>query len=135
MAKRKMTFTTVGGSSILTIFAVLCFIVFALLSLSTAKADNILSTKSVDAVDHYYKADTEAEEILSRIRQGDIPEGVEKTGNHYGYSCPVDENQELQVEVEVTGDTYRVKKWQRVYIGEWETDTTIRVWGGATIDE
>ena len=135
MAKRKMTFTTVGGSSILTIFAVLCFIVFALLSLSTAKADNILSAKSIAAVDGYYRADTEAEEILARIRQGEMPEGVKKNGNCYSYACPVDDNQELWVEVEMKKDTYTIRKWQKVYTGQWETDSTIRVWGGATIDE
>ena len=47
MKKRKLSFTSVGGSSILTIFAVLCFLVFALLSLSTAKANYNLSEKSV----------------------------------------------------------------------------------------
>ena len=50
MKKRKLSFTSVGGSSILTIFAVLCFLVFALLSLSTAKANYNLSEKSVKAV-------------------------------------------------------------------------------------
>jgi len=64
--KRKMSFTTVGGSSILTIFAVLCFVVFALLSLSTAKANSNLTNKATDATTNYYKADTEAEEILAR---------------------------------------------------------------------
>ena len=62
--KRKMSFTTVGGSSILTIFAVLMFVVFALLSLSTAKANAGLTDKSTESVTNYYRADTEAEEIL-----------------------------------------------------------------------
>ena len=56
MKKRKLSFTSVGGSSILTIFAVLCFLVFALLSLSTAKANYNLSEKSVKAVSNYYAA-------------------------------------------------------------------------------
>ena len=73
MKKKKMSFTTVGGSSILTIFAVLCFIVFALLSLSTAKADSLLANKSLDAEKNYYAADMEAEEILAAIRSGECP--------------------------------------------------------------
>ena len=68
MKKRKLSFTSVGGSSILTIFAVLCFLVFALLSLSTAKANYNLAEKSVKAVSNYYAADTKAEEIYSQIR-------------------------------------------------------------------
>lgn len=135
MTKRKMTFTSVGGSSILTIFAVLCFIVFALLSLSTAKADSALSEKSVDAVSNYYRADTEAEKILAGLRQGNLPDGVEKSGDVYTYACPVDENQELQVEVEIRDDWYKIRKWQREYTGEWEADTSMQVWGGAEITE
>ena len=73
MKKRKLSFTSVGGSSILTIFAVLCFLVFALLSLSTAKANYNLSEKSVKAVSNYYTADTKAEEIYSQIRAGNMP--------------------------------------------------------------
>ena len=135
MKKRKMSFPTVGGSSILTIFAVLCFIVFALLSLSTAQANSTLSTKSVDAVTAYYQADTEAEEILAQIRSGQCPEGVSQDGNFYSYSCAIGETQELQVEVTVTGSKYRIYKWQKAYTGEWKADDSIKVWGGAEITE
>lgn len=128
--KKKMSFTTVGGSSILTIFAVLCFIVFALLSLSTAKADSILANKSLDAVTKYYEADTKAEEILAEIRAGGCPEGVTRDGFRYSYSCPVDEYQELQVVVEVRGYFYHIEKWQKKYSDEWEADTSMNVWGG-----
>ena len=130
MKKRKMSFTSVGGSSILTIFAVLCFIIFALLSLSTAKADHVLAQKSVDAVSEYYQADTEAEEMLAQIRQGQIPEGVKKNGDIYAYSCPVDENQQLTIEVECKGNEYRILKWRKEYIGDWQPEDKIEVWDG-----
>lgn len=135
MKKRKMSFTTVGGSSILTIFAVLCFIVFALLSLSTAKANSILSGKSVNSVTAYYKADTQAEEILAQLREGERPEGVSKKGNTYSYTCDVDENQKLQIEVEITGESYKIKKWKKAYTGEWKADDSMKVWGGMEITE
>lgn len=130
MKKRKMSFTSVGGSSILTIFAVLCFIIFALLSLSTAKADHILTQKSVDAVSDYYQADTQAEEILAQIRQGQMPEGVRREGNRYSYSCPMDENQQLTVEVEYWDNWYRILKWQKEYTGDWQPEDKIEVWDG-----
>lgn len=44
--KKKFNLTSVGGSSILTIFGVLMLIVFALLSLSTAKADRNLADRT-----------------------------------------------------------------------------------------
>ena len=157
--KRKMSFTTVGGSSILTIFAVLCFVVFALLSLSTAKANSNLTSKSIDAVTNYYKADTEAEEILAKVRLGaDIPAGVTmykatttKNGvkrivaDNVGYigwdafasySCKIDDNQELQCEVLVRyggqGEEagYQVIKWKKVFTGEWKVDDSLPVFTG-----
>ncbi len=132
MKKKKLSFTNVGASSILTIFAVLCFIVFALLSLSTATANHKLAIKSVDAVTSYYEADTEAEHILAQIRQGEVPDGVSRDGNTYTYACPIDENQQLSVEVafETEGGDYQIRKWKKEYIGEWETDDTIEVWDG-----
>ena len=131
MKKRKMSFTSVGGSSILTIFAVLCFIVFALLSLSTAKADYTLAEKSVSAVSNYYQADMQAEEILAQIRQGQVPDGVVKEGNRYSYACPVDKNQQLTVEVECkNASSYRIIKWRKEYTGECKPDEKIEVWDG-----
>lgn len=144
--KRKMTFTTVGASSILTIFALLCLIVFALLSLSTAKADSTLSKKSVDAVAAYYKADLQAEEILAELRQNNFYCNGNRNSNSNSnsnaknvvrtYSCPIDDKQELQVEVEMGKDTYHIKKWKKVYTGEWKPDDTMDVWeGGIEITE
>lgn len=134
--KKSMSFTTVGGSSILTIFAVLCFIVFALLSLSTAKADSGLSDKSVEAVSLYYQADTQAEEILASIRSGELPSGVTDEGQGvYSYACPIGDSQQLQVKVRLTGGDYRILQWKKVYTGEWKTDDSIEVWSGTEITE
>lgn len=131
MKKRKLSFTSVGGSSILTIFAVLCFIVFALLSLSTAKANHKLSVKSVSVISDYYKADTKAEEILEKIRMGQLPEGVKKKGQTYYYVCPLNDSQQLSVEVQMENmNNFRIKKWKKEYCGEWKPDDTIEVWDG-----
>lgn len=136
MRKRKMSFTSVGGSSILTIFAVLCFIVFALLSLSTAKADRTLADKTITATQNYYKADTEAEEILGKLRSGEVPEGVTKSGyNEYTYSCKIDDKQELQVKVEIQDENYFIKQWKKTYVGEWKPDDTMEVFEGTEINE
>ena len=70
MAKReKSTFSppALGGSSLLTVFAVLCLTVFALLSLSTVRADLRLAQHSRQAVQDYYAADARAQEILASI--------------------------------------------------------------------
>ncbi|MCR5690671.1 MAG: hypothetical protein K6G62_00430 [Eubacterium sp.] len=132
---KKMSFTTVGGSSILTIFAILMLVVFALLSLSTAKADRNLTDKTLEANENYYRADARAQEILSQIRGGQVPEGVVKSGETYTYSCPVDAKQELQVEVWVKDGDYKIKKWKKVYTGQWEGDDSIQVFGGVEIQD
>ena len=66
-----------GGSSLLVAFAVLALTVFALLSLSTVRADVRLADASAQAVTDYYAADCQAQEILARLRSGETVEGVE----------------------------------------------------------
>lgn len=133
--KKKFNLTSVGGSSILTIFGVLMLIVFALLSLSTAKADRNLADRTWQAKEAYYKADREAEEILGRLRAGEVLEGVTKNGKQYSYKCLIDDNQQLQVVVEISGKDYRIKQWKKVYTGDWQGDNSIEVFGGVQIDD
>ena len=92
----------VGGASLLVVFAVLCLTVFALLSLSTVRANGRLSEASAQAVADYYAADCAAQEILARLRAGEEPEGVEFEGFgelYASYACPISDQQELRVEV------------------------------------
>lgn len=104
----------VGGSSLLVIFAVLCLTVFTLLALSTVQADSRLSDASVRAVSDYYSADLQAEAILSRLRQGQIPETVQVDQNIYSYTCPISDTQNLMVEVYIEEDSWTILRWQAV---------------------
>ena len=128
---RKEAPPAVGGSSLLIIFAVLCLTMFALLSLSTVQADKRMADASIEAVRKFYEADAEAERILALLRQGEVPEGVVKEDTFYRYRCEVSDVQALDVEVEVTGDTYRVLRWQMVSTAEWEADDSLNVWNGS----
>ena len=47
----------------------------------------------------------------------------------------MDENQKLQIKVEITGDSYKIKKWKKAYTGEWKADDSMKVWGGMEITE
>lgn len=133
MSKRE-AFPAVGGSSLLVIFAVLCLTIFALLGLSTVQADSRMAEASCNAVQRYYEADTEAERILASLRQGKIPmESVDKNkkdGNIYSYQCQVSDVQAIEVEVQITGDSYRILRWQLVSTTEWEADDSLDVWTG-----
>lgn len=102
----------VGGASLLVIFAVLCLTVFAVLGLSTVRADDRLSQASAQAAADYYAADCEAQEILARLRAGELPVGVTYGGDLYTYECLISETQTLQVEVFLRDGVYTVLRWQ-----------------------
>ena len=133
--KHRFSFPAVGGSSLLVIFAVLCLTVFALLGLSTVQAGRRLSNASAEAVENYYQADTRAEEILARLRCGEMPEGVTVWDDRYAYECPISETRSLQVEVRLNGEEYTVLRWQVVSTVEWETDDNLLVWDGGMEEE
>lgn len=145
MAKRdRESFSppALGGSSLLTVFAVLCLTVFALLSLSTVRADLRLAQHSRQAVQDYYAADAQAQEVLARLRTGEpLPEdvSVETVSVDYpdhgeeihSYAVPISDTQELQVEVRIdTSDDYEVLRWQVVNTGEWNSDGGLEIWDG-----
>lgn len=144
--KRRERFSppAVGGISLLVVFAVLCLTVFALLALTTVQADVRLADASAKAVEDYYAADCQAQEILARLRSGETPEGVEiidRLGEHYTarYAVPISDTQELQVEVEFLEDgaewadagwRYQVIRWQAAPADQWESDSSIEIWDG-----
>lgn len=120
----------VGGVSLLTVFAVLCLTVFALLSLTTVQASRRLADAAARSVTEYYAAECQAQEILARLRGGEVPEGVAQTGELYSYACPISSARELAVEVLVRGSEYTVLRWQARSAGGWEADERLDVWDG-----
>ena len=66
--KKKGSFNlSVGASSILMIFVVLCLTTFGILSYVTANADAKISTKSAEMVENYYAGSTAAEKLLQKV--------------------------------------------------------------------
>lgn len=126
---KRFTMPVVGGSSLLVIFAVLCLTVFALLSLSTVLANGRLNEASVSAVSAYYEADTRAEEIFARLRQGEMPAEVQEADGIYSYSCPISENQNLEVELRKGAEGWEVLRWQAVSVARWE-EQRLDLWDG-----
>lgn len=129
MNERKgISFPMVGVSSLLVIFSVLCLTVFALLSVSTMRANQKLSEKSLAATAGYYKADYEAEEILARLRAGERPPGVKEEQGIYTYYCTISDTQQLVVEVAVEGSDYQIIRWQTESTAVWQPDDSLPVW-------
>ena len=123
----------VGGSSLLVIFAVLCLTVFAMLSLTQAQADRRLAQSSWSAVTGYYQADCQAQEILSRLRAGERPQGVTEEGEGiFSYACPISDTQTLQVRVRLAGEGYEILGWQAEFTADWQADDDLDLWDGST---
>ena len=127
----------VGGSSLLVMFAVLCLVIFALLSLSTMTADVSLSQRSAQAVAEYYAADWEAERILALLRQGQVLESVEESAAEdgtvsYRYAVEISGTQELRVQVDFDKDRihYDIAQWQQVSTGDWQPEEELPVYTG-----
>lgn len=129
--KKRFSPPAVGAASLLVIFAVLCLSVFALLSLSTVRANLRLSDSAAAAVEHYYAADTRAEEILAQLRAGEIPEGVRRNGDVFSYDCPISDSQTLAVQLRVQDGVYEILRWQAVSTGDWQADDSLPVWDGS----
>jgi len=126
--KRSALPVMVGISSLVVIFAVLCLTVFALLSISTVRANQRLSDKASAAVENYYAADCAAEQILAQLREGKIPPGVKEENGIYIYNCPVSDTQTLAVAVAVDGADYTVLRWQAVSTAQWQAEDDLPVW-------
>ena len=128
--KMKFTLPAVGASSLLVIFAVLCLTVFALLSISTVRADGRLAEKTWTGVTGFYEADCKAEQILAQLRSGEIPEGVANEDGVFTYTCHISQTQTLAVQVKIEGASYEILRWQAVSIATWQADDRIPVWTG-----
>ena len=118
-----------GVSSLLTVFASVCLVLFALFGLQKAAAEEALSVRAAQGVEAYLQAECRAEEILASLRSGVVPEGVEETEGEYRYSCPISETQILQVRVRIreNGD-YTILQWNRETLVEWQADSSLNVW-------
>ena len=118
---------SVGGSSLLVIFAVLCLTVFALLSLSTVNAEKRLSDASANAVSAYFQADLEAERIFAKLRSGETVPGVQTEGSIYRYTCAISDQQTLVVELMNDAGEWTILRWQSISHFE-ESRDSLPVW-------
>lgn len=121
----------VGASSLLSVFAVLCLTVLALLTLTDVRSDAALANASLESVEAYYAADVRAQELLARLRAGERPQGVALTGSrpiYADYAVAISDTQELRVSVVLDGGDYQVVRWQCVPLAPWEGEDNLQLW-------
>ena len=166
---KSTTGLNVGGSSILVIFVLLCLTTFATLSMVSANADYKLSQRTAVATQEYYAADALAQDVRAEIEgllfalqesaptvQEYIKQAAEKlpasslevplqaaqlpNGQQVvRYSIPVNNAQELLVELEILESAYRTQgahcrptQWQVQNLPEAEEQASTMggLWGG-----
>jgi len=142
-----------GSVSLILIFAVLCLTIFALLTVSSARAEYNLADKTASSVSAYYQADSQAEYVFARIRadlaQGDgVPEEISGipinrfiTGNgddeYIAYSVPADPVNILEVTLVYSYLTqaFDIAQWRLMPAQEWYPQEDFNVWDGEFVLE
>jgi hypothetical protein len=133
--------TTMGVTSIIAILVILVLIVFAALSITTAKADLNLSERTAAATSEYYVADSAAEERLAEVAEA-ARGGAgwqDRLGSGYSvseeggavmvtYDVPVDDGRAMYVRLKVAADGGVSRElWQVRSTDEWESDNDIQL--------
>ncbi len=111
---------TIGISSIVLIFMILCLAVFSLLSLSDAKSALTYAEKHADTVQMYYEADAIAQEFIRDYRNGDTTTAVRE--------IPMASGQTLYVEL--SQDGLDILAYYVYNNTDYTIDTELPVWGG-----
>ncbi len=115
------------GIGIITIFmilVVLCLTTFAILTLSSARADLRLSQVNAETVTAYYEADARAARLYSDFRAG--------SENELGKTLPVTDTQSLYLHLVRRADgEVAILAWQVVAAtDELTPDDSLGVWDG-----
>ena len=155
--KKKRGFTGAGLSVVLLIFVMLCLIVFAVLSVSTAHADLLMSRKVAQRTTAYYKAQELASRQVKEI-DGILTEQYNKNRNQFldavweelqkedqllsereensircSFYCSIDDTEQICVQLLIAAPEteqdvcYRITGWQTEQKEKWSTDTGLPV--------
>ena len=151
--KKQSSFSSIGITSLVLIFVMLCLLTFSVLSLVTARADLRLSQKNAERTSAYYDAENRANDILLSViscieEYKDSPDasvfyhklrerldgqnGILFTGaDSLEYEVLLDKEQLLSVSLEMSYETYddgshyRILAWNTVSTHEWESDGSL----------
>lgn len=132
MKQKKNTFlpANIGLSFMLVLLIILCMIILAVLSFSTALKDQHLSETHAKTVTQYYQANNLAQEKLAEIDK-EIADGT-LTDYRVTYTIPIDETKVLQVVLEIhpEKDTrYTIVSWNQTSTIDWNGTQTLPVLG------
>ena len=117
---------TIGISSIVLIFMILCLAVFSLLSLSDAKSALTFAQKRAETVQIYYEADIEAQKFIRDYRALDAEQKQSETT--IVYELPMRSGQTLHLELSADGSD--ILSYYVYNNTDYVIDSDLPVWGG-----
>ena len=117
---------TIGISSIVLIFMILCLAVFSLLSLSDAKSALTFAQKRAETVQIYYEADIEAQKFIRDYRSMDAEQKQSETT--IVYELPMRSGQTLHLELSADGSD--ILSYYVYNNTDYVIDSDLPVWGG-----
>lgn len=144
--KKGLRGVSVGLTTLVVMFAVMCLTIFAVLALSTAKQEERLAEKYAAAEAAYMAADARCASIANGFgalwKEGNessaLQEYAEKTGATVSedngdmlvyYECGIDKENVLCVTLRL-GSNFLIEQWQQVPVDDWTPDMSIEVWQG-----
>ncbi|MCL1843268.1 MAG: hypothetical protein FWF79_05605 [Defluviitaleaceae bacterium] len=140
-----MSRSGIGSASIMLVFAVLCLVIFTVISIVPALNDEALIESEVRLVKAFYAADTVAEQIIAEILVSEKrPEkiaGVEITiqadedSEVVSFMCEISETKGLYVKILLNEKSCEILSWRMVNKADWQVDERINVWQGYNHDE
>lgn len=149
MNKKKSYGLNIGASSVLVIMVILSLVCFAGLSFASANADYRLSRKLADRTTDYYQACNEAYTVIAGLSEefeeiyksatsaADYESKIkESLSDSLIFSCPMGENQALQVAVtpvypsSQADEFYEITSWQIINLTTPELDESLPVFLG-----
>lgn len=156
MKQHRNSIVTLGITSLVLIFSVLCMVILALLTLESSRSDLNMSKRSMEQTEAYYDACTTAADLCSQaedflrctLRQSASEKDYLKTAENLcsrgffweenrrilAIDVPFSDSQSLRVELYVLypQDTeeplLEIHTWQTISTGNWNPDTRQHVY-------
>lgn len=148
---------SIGASSLILIFIVLCMATFGLLSLSSAQGDLKLAMRNTEAVEYFYEAEAVGQRWLKEVDQVLIEEMGEgkdssesskrvedRLGSIYNRETglittdiPMDRGRSLHIELGLVcgPERYEINSWYVYSSDEYEIDNSMPVWNAGDVPE
>ncbi len=149
--KVKTPAANIGSSLLLVIFLILCLVMFATLSVTTARSNYLLSQREAERVTVKTAADNASQQVLAALPSlcenadtastetvtttvGDISVAIMPQENGhtvFSWQISISDTQALSVAVDLPSltqtQTYTITRWQTIKTADWSSTDTVQV--------